>query len=70
MNREKLESHESFATMSFENSNKYWCTLIEQVAMPLSEEEEETEAIMVHLAEELQKIGYLLGSKTIIVAVK
>jgi hypothetical protein len=25
---------------------------------------------MVHLAEELQKIGYLLGSKTIIVAVK
>jgi hypothetical protein len=29
-------------------------TLIEQVAMPLSEEEKETEAITVHLAEELQ----------------
>jgi hypothetical protein len=38
--------------------------------MPLSEEEEKTEAITVHLAEELQKTGDALGSKTIIVAVK
>jgi hypothetical protein len=46
-------------------------TLIEQVAMPLSEEEKETEAITVHLAaEELQKTGYALRSKTMIVAVK
>jgi hypothetical protein len=45
-------------------------TLIEQVAIPLSEEEKETEAITVHLAEELQKTGYALRSKTMIVAVK
>jgi hypothetical protein len=34
--------------------------------MPLSEEEKETEAITVHLAEEQQKTGYALRSKTII----
>jgi hypothetical protein len=48
--------------MSVENSNTYWCAL--------SDEEEKNEAIMVHLAEELQKTGYALGSKTIIAAVK
>jgi hypothetical protein len=36
----------------------------------LSEEEDKTEAIMVHLVEELQKTDYALGSKTIIAAVK